>query len=283
MVVEHVPPFSMAGVRFLIAGGLLYAVVRLRGTPAPDRSEWLGGLRAGGLMLMGGSGMVCFAEQWVPSGIAALVMSGSSVWLVVWNRVLGGPTPTARQVLGLAIGLGGVAVLVGPEATPGPWWGVPVLLLASNCWCLGSLSLRSSRMLDSPAMTCALYMTCGGALLLALGAALGEPGRIVLGEVPTVAWLAFAWLVVMGSLLAGSVFTWLMRNAPVSVVSSYAFVNPVVAMLLGNLVLAEPFGSAQLIALSLGLVGMALAGRPRRERESARAAPPLRPARARMQ
>lgn len=265
VVVAHLPPFTMAGVRFATAGVVLYGLLRLRGVPRPDGPAWWGGLRAGTLMLVGGNGVVCFAEQWVPSGIAALVMATSSVWLVVWDRVLGGPTPTRRKLAGTAIGLTGVAALIGPGGPVGPWWGVPALLFASNCWCLGSLSLRSARMPASPAMTCALYMLTGGAALLGLGWVLGEWPRVDLAAVPATGWAALTWLIVMGSLVAGSVFTWLVRNAPLSVVSSYAFVNPVIAVVLGATLLAEPFGPREAAALGLALSGMALSrgGRPR--------------------
>ncbi len=259
VVVEQLPPFTMAGARFLTAGVLLYGFLRLRGVPAPDRAAWLGGARAGALMLVGGNGVVCFAEQWVPSGIAALVMAGSSVWLVLWHWAFGGPRPTPRKALGTAIGLSGVLVLVGPGGTEGPWWGVPALLFASNCWCLGSLSLRSARMPANPAMTCALYSLTGGSLLLALGWTLGEWPRVDLAAVPDAGWLGLAWLIVMGSLVAGSVFTWLLRNAPIHVVSSYAFVNPVIAVVLGATFLAEPFGTTEALALGLALAGLALA------------------------
>ena len=231
-----IPPLLMAGARFLIAGALLYGWARLRGAGRPARVHWGSALIVGGLLLFGGNGGVVIAEQTIPSGLAALLVSTVPLWMALIEGLRpGGRRPNLPVAIGLGIGFGGVALLVGPRGFGGggSLAGMLIVVGAAVCWAVGSLYSRSVRMPASPLMGNAIEMLAGGALLLVVALITGEGGRLHLEQVTLRSALALAYLVIFGSLIAFTAYIWLLRHAPVAHVSTYAYVNPVVALLLG--------------------------------------------------
>ncbi len=231
-----IPPLLMAGVRFLIAGALLYGWARLRGAARPARVHWRSALIVGGLLLFGGNGGVVIAEQTIPSGLAALLVSTVPLWMALIEGLRpGGRRPNLPVAVGLGIGFAGVALLVGPQAFVGGGSSVGVLIVvgAAISWAVGSLYSRGARMPESPLMGNALEMLAGGGLLLLVALVTGEGGRLHLDHVTPRSAIALVYLVIFGSLIAFTAYIWLLRHAPVSHVSTYAYVNPVVALLLG--------------------------------------------------
>lgn len=260
IVVQTLPPLSSAGVRFVVAGSLLLAWQRWRGVPWPTWRQWRAPAFVGVLLLLGGNGAVVFAETLVDSNIAALLVAMVPLWMVVLSAVLPGQTrPRPGDFVGLALGLFGVWVLIRPgmSAVGGTDAGVAVhplgaalLVFASLSWSYGSLYSRTAAMPSVPALSTALQMLAGGAALLLVGAALGEWGRTDPGAWSLASLGAMAYLVVFGSLVAFSAYVWLLRVAPPALVGTYAFVNPVIAVVLGWFG-GEHIGPSTLAALGL--------------------------------
>jgi len=256
--IETLPPFLMAGARFTAAGSILFIALRFAGAAMPTRGNWRDAAIVGALLLLGGNGGVVWAEQYVHSGTAALLVATLPIWLVVFDWMRGtGPRPALQTVAGMALGLLGILLLVGPhslrgEATPL----VPVLVLvgASMAWAWGSLFSRGARVPDSPMMATALQMLCGGALLLAVGTASGELAELRPQAVSTRSLLALLYLMLFGSIVAYSAYIWLLRHAAPAHVSTYAYVNPIVAVLLGWALADEPL-TARVLAAAAVIVG----------------------------
>ena len=248
---ETLPPFLTAGLRFLLAGTLLLAWCRLRGPVAPTRGNWWTALVTGGLMLLGGNGGVVWAQQHVPSGLAALIVACVPLWMVGldWARP-GGTRPSRITLLGIVVGLVGVALLVLPGRAGGPMKpaAAVVLLLGSGCWALGSLLGSRMDLAASPLLATALQMLCGGALLAVAGLSCGEAAVIDPAGISLRSTLAFFYLVVFGSLIAYSCYCWLLRVTTPARASTYAYVNPVVAVFLGYAIAGETFGPRVLLA-----------------------------------
>ena len=244
------PPLTMCGVRYLLAGGLLYVWARARGAAPPTAAQWRAALWVGlGLLLLGNGG-VAWAEEYVHSGVVALVVAVVPLWLALLDRK---PLSLAAA-LGLALGFGGVAVLVGPGA--GFQWQAIVVAFTSLGWAAGSIYARSAPTPDSPVLGIGMQMLAGGVLLSAAGGVRGEFPHV---SVPSAASLgALAYLVVVGSIVTFSVYIWLLRNARTSLVGTYAFVNPVVAVLLGALFNGEPLHVRTLVAGAVIVLGVAL-------------------------
>ncbi|NLA68422.1 MAG: drug/metabolite exporter YedA, partial [Gammaproteobacteria bacterium] len=245
------PPLLMAGLRFVAAGGLLYAVLRLRGVPAPSRRQWRD-LAVMGLLLLGlGNGMVCIAQQTVSSGMAAVAVASCPLWIGLF-AALRGERPTRIELAGLAIGFAGVIWLnAGSSLTASPS-GLVALLVAPLAWAFGSVWSRS-RALPSPFMAAAGQMLCGGALMLCAGWLLGE--RIE--SMPTLrGWLAVGYLAVFGSIVAFSAYAWLLQNVRATLAGSYAYVNPVIAVVLGVMLAGERFGAHDIGAMAVILAGV---------------------------
>ena len=235
--IETMPPLLMAGTRFLIAGTILYAWMRLRGTPRAEPRQWGAAAIVGALLLLGGNGAVTLAERWVPSGIAALMIATVPLWMVLldWLR-RGGVRPKAGAIAGLVLGFIGVAILIGPaSAQQGGLHriGAALLLFAALSWSFGSIYSRTAPLPKSPLMATAMEMLCGGALLLIVGLAMGEAGQVDPAAFSGRSVLALAHLILFGSLVAFSCYIWLLRVVSAATASTYAFVNPVVAVVLG--------------------------------------------------
>lgn len=253
LALESFPPFLMAAVRFLCAGALLYGLARLRGEPAPTRAQWLNSAKVGALLLAGGNGLVVFAEQYVASGLAAILIASVSLWATLFGGLFGA-WPTRRQWVGIAIGLGGLTLLNVGADLRGNTLGIAALLLAAVSWAFGSVWSRRLS-LPSSAMASAAEMLAGGVLLLGITAVRGER----LSHAPSLsATLALAYLVLFGSILAFSAYVLLIRRASPAVATSYAYVNPVVAVLLGVSFGGEHIGPLTIVALAIILSGVAL-------------------------
>ena len=245
VAVETMPPFLMAGVRFLVAGTVLFAALKLRGAAWPTRAQWRDHTIVGTCLLLGGNGSVAWAEQTVPSGLTTLILGASPLIMVMmeWLRP-GGTKPTGALWLGFAFGLGGLFILLGPGALPDgarpPAFSVLVLLFASVAWWGGSLYGKHAKSGADPLMSAALQMVSGSVVMILVGLALGETSRVHLVAISRHSWLAWSYLVLAGSLVAYPVFVWLLKHSTPTRVSTYAYVNPIVAVILGWAILNEP-------------------------------------------
>jgi drug/metabolite transporter (DMT)-like permease len=236
--IETLPPFLMAGARFLVAGGLMMLWVRGSGAAPPTRAQWRAAAIVGTLLLVAGNGGVVWAQQRVPSGMAALLVSLVPLWIVLldWLR-RGGVRPEGAVFFGVLAGLGGVAWLVGPEQALGAERldpvGAAVLVFACLSWATGSLYSRGAELPASPALGIGMQMLIAGGILTLLGTLRGELVGIDLGQASLRSWLALGYLVVFGSIVGFSAYVWLLRVADTAKVATYAYVNPVIAILLG--------------------------------------------------
>jgi len=260
--VETLPPFLMAGVRFLLAGILLYAVMRARDCSRPTLGNWKAAGVVGTLLLFGGNGLVCWAEQHVPSGLAALLIATVPLWMVLFDWLLHrGTKPTWRIVAGLVVGLIGVAILLGPSGLGGSdvhLYGALALLSACVFWSIGSLYSRKADLPNSPFLATAMEMLAGGAVLLLVGTLAGEWSRVDFDAISTKSILSLAYLCVFGSIFALTAYTWLLRVTTPAKVSTYAYVNPVVAMGLGYVLANEPLSPRVLVAATVILGAVVL-------------------------
>jgi drug/metabolite transporter (DMT)-like permease len=253
VALEGLPPFLMAGARFLVAGGMLFVVLWLRGAPAPTARQWRSAALVGGLLLVGGNGGVVVAEQWVASGLAALGVAAVALWSALFAGVWG-QWPRRLEWVGLAMGFAGVAILnLGGSLRASPA-GAVVLLAATVSWAFGSMW---SRHLELPPdlMSPAAQMLAGGALLLVVSALSGEelPATVALRPL-----LALAYLVVFGSWVGFSAYLFLLRRVRPAVATSYAYVNPVVAVFLGVAAAGERITPTEWLAMPVILAGVAL-------------------------
>lgn len=245
VALETMPPFLMAGTRFLIAGALLYAWMRVSGAPRPARIHWRNAAIIGGLLLVGGNGGVVLAEQLVPSGLAALLVAILPIWMVLldWARPRG-RNPGGAVLFGLALGVIGLVVLIGPSALHAgsasaggagriSLTGVGLLIFASFSWAVGSLLSRHVELPRSAAVATAMEMLCAGAMMLVISVILREPIYFDPSLVSARSLAGWLYLVTFGSLVGFSAYVWLLKVAPPARVATYAYVNPVVAILLG--------------------------------------------------
>jgi drug/metabolite transporter (DMT)-like permease len=258
--VETIPPFLMAGTRFLTAGLILYVWRRAAGDPAPTRRQWVSAAVIGLLLLLGGNGMLSWAEQKVPSGVAALLIGSIPIWMTTIEAIRpGGARPNWLGVLGLVIGFGGIALLVVPSLAGGSKAelhpvGIAALLFASLSWSLGSIYSRHAKLPSSALLLTSMEMLAGSAGLILLGTVTGEWRLLALPAVALRSWLGLAYLAVFGSMIAYTAYTWLLRNAPLPLVSTYAYVNPLIAILLGSLLAGELL-TARILAAAIVIVG----------------------------
>jgi drug/metabolite transporter (DMT)-like permease len=277
VAVETIPPLTGSAVRFLIAGSLLYAATIRSGAASgdrPGRREWRDATVIGGLLLAGGNGLLAIGEQTVPSGIAALIIATLPLWVAILGRLFFGVVLTRTIVAGTVIGFAGVAVLVWPTGASGGLdpFGVAVVLLSPVFWATGSLFSRTAHVPRHPLVGTAMQMLAGSAVLFVLAVVTGDLFRVRQAEITPASLAAIAYLVLVGSLVGYTAYVWLLRVAPISLVATYAFVNPVIAVLLGWLVLAEPLEPRTLAAGAIIVVAVAVIVRARRG-ESRRAVP----------
>ena len=269
--IETLPPFLMASMRFLIAGAMLYGWRRLRGDGAPSRQEWRSAAIIGTFLLVGGNGGVAWAEQRVASGLAALLVSTVPLWMILIDMLFIGRRSGRLRgngygwltIIGIGIGFTGVALLIGPIRVGGHEEkvdpiGAAVLILAAFLWSIGSLYSRRATLPSSPLLGTGMEMLTGGAGLLVLGLLTGEWKQVNLDAISMRSLWGFTYLVVFGSWVGFSAYTWLLRVAPTPLVSTYAYVNPLVAILLGHLLADELLTPHTLIATALIIGSVAL-------------------------
>lgn len=249
LAVATLPPLLMAGSRFVLPGLALYAFLRLRGAARPSPRQWGLAALTGALLLLGGNGLVTWAQQTVPSGRAALIVATTPLWMVLlaW-AFFRGERPRLRVWLGLAVGFAGAALLIKGNARGGSPGGSLALVLAPLCWSVGSLQTRRSPPAHDTLLTSAMQMLTGGGMMLLLGTCLGEWPAASSGKVTAASVWAFVYLAVVGGLVGFTTYAWLLRNASPSAVSTYAYVNPLVAVLLGWLFGGESLDATALLA-----------------------------------
>ncbi len=237
IAIHSIPPFLMAGSRFLIAGAILLAWCLARGERRPGAAVWRDNLILGALLLLGGNGLVTWAEQWVPSGVAALIITTTPLWLLLFDWLIyRARRPHWWTWLGIGLGFAGVALLIKVD-TSGDGQerllGIVAMVAAPMIWALGSMRSRHRPPPGPPLVNTALQMLCGGGLMMQMSLLLNETNNFDLAAVSTESWLAYIYLVTFGSLLAFTTYMWLLRVAPARLVATYAYVNPIVAVLLG--------------------------------------------------
>ena len=271
--IETLPPLLMAGVRFTVAGGVLYGWMRLRGAPAPPRRGWVAVGVPAFLMILVANGGVSWAEQTVPSGIAALTVATTPLWMVVLARLHPREDdPTRHEWAGVVAGLVGVAFLVAPgDQILGRGidvLGFAALLLASLAWASGSIHNRFASLPGPQLLSTAMTMLLGGVLLVVASAGIGELRGFDPAAVSTSSLLALGYLVVMGSIVAFSAYIWLLKRARPALVGTYAYVNPVVALVLGWTLADEPLTPRALLAATVILGSVVVVNRTRQRPRS---------------
>lgn len=264
--VASMPPLLMAGTRYGLAGGILYGLMRWRGEPAPTARGWAYGAFIGVCLLGFGNGGTTLGVMYLPSSITALLVATVPMFLAVLGWLSGiSARPTRWVWLGLAAGMLGMYLLAAhptaaPVKAPGQQGlGIFVVLLASLVWSVGSLYAKNHQPAVSPFTSGGMQMLCGGAAMLVVGLLRGEADGFTLAQVTTKSWLAFAYLITFGSIVAFSAYIWLLRVVQPALAGTYAFVNPVVAVLLGwafagEVLNPQMLGGAALIVLAVGLV-----------------------------
>ncbi|MGZ4390196.1 MAG: EamA family transporter [Gaiellaceae bacterium] len=254
------PPMLMLSVRFLVAGALLYAWSAWRGDLAaerPGRRQWRAAALAGGLLLVVDTGGVAWAEQRVASGFAALILATVPLFMALLDRLVFGVRLPLGAMAGIAAGLLGVGLLVGPSGKADVA-GVVVLLVASFAWAAGSLYARVAPLPRRPLLAAAMQMLCAGVLLAGAGIAMGELSRVHLGAISPASLAALGFLIVFGSFMAFTAYGWLLKNASTTLLSTYAYVNPAVAVFLGWAFVGEHVGGKEVAAGLVILTSIAL-------------------------
>ncbi len=273
--IETIPPFLMAGTRFLIAGLIMYSIAWSQGIVKSSWANWRTSLIIGACLLLGGNGGVTISEKYIDSGLAAVIVAVVPIYIVVLGWVTGmAPRPTSVVWLGLVGGFVGVGILLGPSLrfssndAHGPAIGMSILLVSSFLWSAGSLYSRVAKHAASPFLTAAQQMIWGGMLLLLTGALTGEMRRFHPGSVSILSVASFAYLVIIGAVVGYTAYIWLLRHCDPAKVATYAYVNPIVAVLLGAAFAGETLTMRTLIAAALiiGSVAMVITAQQLRAR-----------------
>lgn len=259
--VRTIPPYLMAAGRFLLAGSLLYAWAIRRGDRGdrPTARHWLSAFLVAAPMLAVGNASVGWAEQTLDTGTASLIIASVPLWMAVLDRLVYGQRLSRGVVAGLVVGFAGVGMLVAPGGADGAGSKAAfVLVLGSLAWAIGSLYSKHAPLPRRPLVGVAMQMLAGGLMLVVVGVSAGELGRVHPEAISLESWLGLAYLVAVGSLLGFTAYMWLLRAAPTSLVGTYAYVNPVVAVLLGTVVLDEPLTWRTLAGGGIILASVAL-------------------------
>ena len=263
--IETIPPFLMAGSRFLIAGMIMYAIAWSQGIGKSSWTNWRTSLIIGACLILGGNGGVTVSEKYIDSGLAALIVAIVPIYIVVLGWAAGiAPRPTPTVWLGLVGGFVGVGVLLGPalrlSSNGGrhPAIGMSILLVSSFIWSAGSLYSRASKHAASPFLTAAQQMLCGGLLLLLASFATGETRRFHPNSMSILSLASFAYLVIIGAVVGYTAYIWLLRHCDPAKVATYAYVNPIVAVLLGAAFAGETVTTRMLVAAALIIGSVAL-------------------------
>lgn len=236
--IESFPPFFMAGSRFIIASAVLYAISRFQGAEKIRPVHWKDSFIVGGCLLLGGNGCVVWAEQYVPSGLTALLVATVPIWMVLFDWISPhGKRPTKRVIFGIVLGFFGVAFMISPAEFVGSkgvnLLGAGALLVATLSWAFGSVYSRGASLPNSKLLTVALEMFAGGILLLTVSTINGELNHLSFAAITQKAFFAWIYLIVFGSIVGFSSYIWLLDAAGPSRASTYAYVNPAIAVFLG--------------------------------------------------
>jgi drug/metabolite transporter (DMT)-like permease len=272
LAIETMPPFLMAGLRFVISGVILYIWTAAQGAGRPTLANWRSTAIVGGLLLLGGNGLVTWSEQRLSSGLAALLVAMVPLWMVLLDWLRSGNRPGAPVIAGVLVGLGGIALLVSSGDSGSEMGidliGVAAVMLASFCWANGSLYARNAPLPKSSLQGTGMEMLIGGLLLLLAGTFTGEWARFDISAISMTSFLALLYLVVFGGIIAYSSYTWLLRVSTPARVATYAYVNPVVAVFLGWALADEPLTPRTLLsaAVIVGAVVIITTYRDRRAR-----------------
>jgi len=273
--IETIPPFLMAGARFLAAGLIMYAIAWSQGIGKSSWANWRTSLIIGACLLLAGNGGVTISEQYIDSGLAALIVAIVPIYIVLLASATGmAPRPIPIVWLGLVGGFVGVGILLGPalrvSANGGrhPAIGMSILLFSSFIWSAGSLYSRTAKHAPSPFLTAAQQMICGGLLLLLAGMVTGETRRLHPSSMSILSLASFAYLVIIGAVVGYTAYIWLLRHCDPAKVATYAYVNPIVAVLLGATFAGETLTMRTLVAagLIIGSVALVITAQQLRER-----------------
>jgi drug/metabolite transporter (DMT)-like permease len=262
--IQTIPPLLMAGARFSIAGLLLYAWAR-RGSSPPTRIQWRNCAMIGALLLVGGNGGVVLSERLVPSGLAALLVAALPIWMVIleWARP-NGTKPNRGVVAGLILGLIGLVVLIGPSAIHPAnaggisLAGVAILTFAELCWASGSVISQHVKLPKSSILATAMEMIAAGAIFLVISLIIGEPMRFDISHVSAKSLGGLIYLIAFGSLVAFTAYVWLLKVSTPAKVSTYAYVNPIVALFLGWALAGERLSALTAVASAIIIAAVAL-------------------------
>jgi drug/metabolite transporter (DMT)-like permease len=263
--IETIPPFLMAGARFVLAGVIMYAIAWSQGISKSSWANWRTSLIIGACLLLAGNGGVTISEKYIDSGLAALIVAIVPIYIVLLGWMTGmAPKPTPIMWLALVGGFVGVGILFGPalhfSSNDGrhPAIGISILLISSFIWSVGSLYSRVAKHAASPFLTAAQQMLCGGMLLLFVGIVTGELRRVHPGSISMLSLVSFVYLVIIGAVVGYTAYIWLLRHCEPAKVATYAYVNPIVAVLLGTLFAGETVTMRTLIAAALIIGSVAL-------------------------
>jgi drug/metabolite transporter (DMT)-like permease len=263
--IETIPPLLMAGTRFLVAGFIIYGIARGQGAPKSSLANWRTALIVGGCLLLGGNGGVTLSEQYVSSGLASVIVATVPIYmaLLAWWSGLS-PRPAGILWVGLAGGLAGVVILLAPalrfspnESTH-PAVGMVILLCSSFIWSAGSIYSRKARSASPPFLLAAQQMICGGALLIVAGLFMGEQRRLDVAKISVLSIGSFAYLVIIGAIVGYTAYIFLLRHCAPAKVATYAYVNPIVAVVLGALFAGETLSGQAILAAALIIGSVAL-------------------------
>jgi drug/metabolite transporter (DMT)-like permease len=263
--IDTIPPLLMAGARFLVAGLIMFAIARWQGAPPGSLANWRTALIVGGCLLLGGNGGVTLAEQYVSSGLASVMVATVPIYIALlawWSGTA--PKPTPIVWLGLAGGFVGVAILLWPALRPSPeenshaGLGMLILLFSSFIWSVGSIYSRHSKSAAPPLLLAGQQMLCGGALLTLGGFIMGEHHRFDASRISLLSLGSFAYLVIIGALVGYTAYIFLLRHCDPSKVATYAYVNPIVAVILGALFAGETLSARAVVAAALIIGSVAL-------------------------
>ena len=285
--IQTIPPFLMAGARFVSAGLIMYAIAWSQGIGKSTWANWRTSLIIGACLLLAGNGGVTISEQHIDSGLAALIVAIVPIYIVLLGWTTGmAPRPTPIVWLALVGGFVGVGILFGPalhfssNGGRNPAIGISILLISSFIWSAGSLYSRTAKHAASPFLTAAQQMLCGGALLLLAGIVTGELPRLHPGSISILSLGSFVYLVIIGAVVGYTAYIWLLRHCEPAKVATYAYVNPIVAVLLGAVFAGETLTMRALIAagLIIGSVALVITAQQLRERAEAPISAAMEPA-----
>ena len=255
---DTIPPLTMAGIRFLVAGAIMYAIVAPRHARGERRPTWVhirSALLIGALLLVGGNGLLSIGERHIPSGLAALLVATVPIWMVIINAALTKTRITRTMLLGVALGTAGVAVLIGWRGgDPIGTGSIALVLVASLSWAFGSVFARRVPLPSHPVVVVSLEMMAGGLIMLVAAAATGEFGRFDAGAISGASLFGWLWLIGPGAMVGFTAYIYANNKLPNDVVATYAYVNPVIAVFLGVVIGRESF-SMNLVAGGLIIVG----------------------------